>query len=146
MSLLSDDEILNSAASTLGEMHVENCGLGDIKDFARAVEAAILAKLASAELPEPYGWAKQSEIEQNARLGGSINLWRKKFDNDTTFYTADQLRQAYAQGAASQLADKPSAWSFKQNRVHRRLTDYCPPDDAYDKGTLVELFTLKEPK
>ena len=99
----------------------------------RAVETAILAKLASAKLPEPAMKHYQRDF-------------RMQITGETPFYTADQLRQAFAQGAASQLSDKPSAWSFKQNRVHRRLTDYCPPDDAYDKGTLVELFTLKEPK
>jgi hypothetical protein len=38
---LTEDEILTEAARHLGEMHVENCGLGDIKDFARAIEAAL---------------------------------------------------------------------------------------------------------
>ena len=141
MSLLTDDEILNSAASTLGEMHVENCGLGDIKDFARALEAAILAKLASAELPEPFGWAKQSEIEQHARFGGSINLWREKFDNDTTFYTADQLRQAYAQGAASQLSAEPVARFNWDSGDFEWLTKY-----EYNLHHMKPLFTLKEPK
>ena len=50
----------------------------------RAVEAAILAKLASAELPEPATVTVLKEIP---------------------YYTADQLRQAYAQGAAAQLAE-----------------------------------------
>ena len=34
-----DDQILTEAARHLGEMHVENCGLSDIKDFARAILA-----------------------------------------------------------------------------------------------------------
>jgi len=36
---MTDDQLLTLAARHLGEMHVENCGLGDIKEFARAVEA-----------------------------------------------------------------------------------------------------------
>jgi len=38
---LTEEEILTEAARHLGEMHVENCGLGDIKDFASAIEAAL---------------------------------------------------------------------------------------------------------
>ena len=41
---LTDDECLTEAARHLGEMHVENCGLGDIKDFARAIEAKLKEK------------------------------------------------------------------------------------------------------
>lgn len=37
---LTDEQLLTLAAHHLGEMHVENCGLGDIKEFARAIEAA----------------------------------------------------------------------------------------------------------
>lgn len=36
---VSDEEILTEAARHLGEMHVENCGLDDIKAFARAILA-----------------------------------------------------------------------------------------------------------
>lgn len=52
--------------------------------------------------------------------------------------------QGFAAGAASQLAEKPSAWSYKQNRVHSCLQFFCPPDDAYDEGTLIELYTRRE--
>lgn len=36
---ITDEQILTEAARHLGEMHVENCGLGDIKAFARAILA-----------------------------------------------------------------------------------------------------------
>ena len=36
---MTDEQVLTLAARHLGEMHVENCGLGDIKEFARAIEA-----------------------------------------------------------------------------------------------------------
>lgn len=36
---VSDEQILIEAARHLGEMHVENCGLDDIKAFARAILA-----------------------------------------------------------------------------------------------------------
>lgn len=57
--------------------------------FGRAIEAAILEKLASAELPEPQ--ELNSPMDERAVWG----------------YTADQLRQAYAQGAAAQLSAEP---------------------------------------
>lgn len=41
---LTDEEALTEAARHLGEMHVENCGLSDIKDFARAIEAKLREK------------------------------------------------------------------------------------------------------
>jgi hypothetical protein len=41
---LTDEERLTEAARHFGEMHIENCGLGDIKDFARALEAKIKEK------------------------------------------------------------------------------------------------------
>lgn len=115
--------------------------------FARAYAAAILAKLASAELPEP----EKMPLLLIGAKHSCENVGERSFTEADFHSAAIEIfklgqSQAFAQGAASQLAEKPSAWSFKQNRVHRRLTDYCPPDDAYDKGTLVELFTLKEPK
>jgi hypothetical protein len=88
--LLTDDEIDKAlGCSTFG-------GTLD----ARKIEAAILAKLASAELQEPVDC-----------VGG----WEEPV---TYYYTADQLRQAYAHGAASQLAEKPSAWRWKANKVY----------------------------
>ena len=78
MSLLTDDEIEALA--------MDDDGSDDLA-FARAVEAAILAKLASAELPEPEQMWLPTQIAE--------------------VYTADQLRQAYAQGAAAQLSAEP---------------------------------------
>jgi len=41
---LTDEEALTEAARHLGEMHVENCGFSDIKDFARAIKAKLREK------------------------------------------------------------------------------------------------------
>ena len=81
--LLTDEEIEACAADDDGS---------DDMAFARAIEAAILAKLASAELPEP------AIFQYDAMLASPIKA-----------YTADQLRQAYAQGAAAQLSAEPVA-------------------------------------
>ena len=121
--ILSDEEISDLWVTELDDRKT-------VTTFARAIEAAILAKLASAELPEPA--IRDGEwFEENSRAA-------------TDFYTADQLRQAYAQGAAAQLAEKPSAWKWRVNRFHQHLEDYYPPDDAYDEGTLVELYTRRQ--
>lgn len=82
--ILSDEEI---AEISLSAVTVKDA-IADV----RAVEAAILAKLASAELPEP------SIFQYDAMLASPIKA-----------YTADQLRQAYAQGAAEQLSSEPIA-------------------------------------
>jgi hypothetical protein len=41
---LTDKEVLKEAVVHLGKMHVENCGFGDIKDFALAIEAKLKEK------------------------------------------------------------------------------------------------------
>ena len=89
----------------------------DNMESAQAIEAAILAKLASAELPNPVMLMLPNQPE-------------------TGVYTADQLRQAYAQGAASQLSQEPF--------THYRHYDEQVQPFA-DEGT-IPLFTRKEPK
>ena len=73
---------------------IDDMNQADAIAFARAYAAAILAKLASAELP--------------------ATVW---VDVPHFTYTADQLHQAHAQGfaagAASQLAETPSAWAMR---------------------------------
>jgi len=114
-------------------------------DIARAIESAILAKLAGAELPEPVA----VYANHRATPEGTTEFYgfaSNHLSIASFLYTAEQLHQAFAQGAAAQLAEKPSAWSYKQNRVHRCLATHCPPDDAYDAGTLIELYTRREAK
>lgn len=100
MNLLSDAEI--DACLSNPSMHIQARII--YRDFARAIEAAILAKLASAELPEPIKTYPKS----------------KNVEKPFSVYSADQLRQVHAQGfaagAAAQLAEKPSGylrkWAF----------------------------------
>jgi hypothetical protein len=114
MSLLTDDELWALVPNA------------DNLESARAIEAAILAKLGAMALPEP--------LSMGSSVAGVF----------LDVYLPVHLHQAYAQGAAAQLAERPSAWSFKQNRVHNCLQFFCPPDDAYDEGTLIELYTRRE--
>ena len=41
---------------------------------------------AKAVQPQPFGWFKQSELDQAKRFGGSINLWLEKYDCDTPVF------------------------------------------------------------
>jgi len=101
--ILTDEEIEACAADDDGS---------DDMAFARAIEAAIMAKLASAELPEPATWGLRDFVTRSEK----------------PLYTADQLRQAYAQGAAAQLAEKPSAWLhigyMGEPTISRKLPEY----------------------
>lgn len=124
MSLLSDKELWALVPNA------------DNLNDARAIEAAILAKLASAELPEPQKYPADCfmrEVNVCDSLAVSIAIQQAH-------------AQGFAAGAAAQLAEKPSAWKWTANKFHDRLEDYCPPDDAYDEGTLIELYTRKEAK
>lgn len=75
MSLLSEQELWALVPNA------------DNLESARAIEAAILAKLEGAELPEP--------------------IQRDDTEHGVDYYTALQLQEAYAQGAAAQLAANP---------------------------------------
>jgi len=120
MSLLTDDEIdalgLTSATKT------------DVRD----IERALLAKLASAELPPLPAY------ECGPHTGHSA----VRTDEGIEAYG----RQAYAQGAARQLSAEPRLYAYSVNKVHNEYSEFMPPHDAYDEGTLTPLFTLKEPK
>ncbi len=70
-----------------------------------AIEAAILAKLASAELPEP--------LMKTFRLGPMF----------TTEQMALRFAQGFAAGAAAQLAEMPTCWVTPDGEGFRmRLT------------------------
>lgn len=136
--ILTDDDILHSAASTLGEMHVENCGLGDIKDFARHLEAKWLAKLAGMELPEPEtfeAWNAKQHCDPEEI--GFLQALRIAYCCGQD--SANQ-RQAFAQGAASQLADKPFAF-VRSSQLHFGHVACDESDDG-----AFPLFTRKEAK
>ena len=79
----------------------------------RAAEAAILAKLAIAELPEPVARTMRligndDYAKKRGYCARTYNELPKGMYSDTwqdleLLYTYDQLRQAFAQGAAAQL-------------------------------------------
>jgi hypothetical protein len=60
-------------------------------DYFNALRAA-LAEPEQSE-PSPFGWVKSSEMETSRRFGGSINLWREKYDCDVPVYLAAPPRR-----------------------------------------------------
>lgn len=125
MSLLSDEEIRKWWASENGLEDCQMCKLDDFSKVARAIEAAILAKLASAELPEP--------------------IQRDDTEHGVDYYTALQLHEAYAQGfaagAASQLSVEPVAFTDVDF-----MNIFVSKDIAQDCGATIELYTRMEAK
>jgi hypothetical protein len=87
-------------------------------------EKALLAKLGAMELPEPA-----------MLTHGAI------YTTEKPWYTADQLRQAYAQGAAAQLAERPSAFTDADH-----MSIFVSEDIAKDCGATIELYTRREAK
>jgi len=83
--ILTDEEIHENYKALRGDKQPRYI------EIYRAAEAATLAKLASAKLPS--------------------TVW---VDVPHFTYTADQLRQAYAQGAAAQLAEKHVGYFDKE--------------------------------
>ena len=94
--LLSDEEIMEIIVDKPEET---------LLDFSRAIESAIFAKLAAKELPEPVG-AYELVVGQEEWQGLPSEIIEMR-----DAYSADQLRQAHAQGfaagAAAQLSAEP---------------------------------------
>lgn len=76
----------------------------------KIVEAVL--RLANAQQPahpeqQPFGWIKQSEIDSSKDFGGSINLWRRRYDCDVPVYLAQQP-------APSAAAAKPECYRWER--------------------------------
>ena len=126
MSLLSDDDKALLALEHLGPAALagDTMSLYDCFQLALDVaEKAVLAKLASAELPEP--------------------LQRDHTEHDVDYYTAAQLHEAHAQGfaagAASQLSAEPVAFT-DEDFMHI----FVSADIAQDCGATIELYTWRQ--
>ena len=102
MSLLTDKEIA----------HIAGAESRNVMEFARAIESALLAKLASAELPE------------------KVVIDRHESGIVIRGYTADQLRQAYAQGAAAQLSAEPVGSVYNNHQGSWALLKVQAKDDT----------------
>lgn len=98
-------------------------------------EKAVLEKLAGMELPEPefrMRWDDEKAV---------YKVDKPNIDSQDC-YTATQLHQAFAQGAASQLSSRPVAWydvvmnsAYTSAEIDAEATNYYQP-----------LYTLKAPK
>lgn len=117
MSILTNDEINDLSHPAARWKSVNACIM--------AAERLILEKLAAMELP------------------GSVELSSSLDERPIYGYTADHLRQAYAQGAASQLLEKPTAWKYEQNGEWW-VTDNWQEVEGDATGKVVSLYTRKE--
>jgi len=113
--------------------------------FARAYAAAILAKLASAELPEP----EKMRLLVISLNHSYENVGERSFTEAGFLSAAQEIyklgqAQAYAQGAAAQLAQEPMGWFVKEHGdvVDLEWNSLKPTYEGY----WIPLFTLKEPK
>lgn len=135
MTVLTDKEIR--------KLQAQHCGFNDPMPFARAVEAAVLAKLACAEMQEPVG-------QRYVRSDGVVY-----FDVDTPteyeksigwepVYTEAQLRQYGAACAARQLSKEPDGWVCKSRGL---IAVECPAEDDYrfHLGTWEPLYARETP-
>ena len=75
-----------SLSATLLAMH----GVLTSREAEIALLKKALLEAEAAPQQEPFGWVKSSEIESARRHGGSINLWRLRYDCDTPLYIKPQ--------------------------------------------------------
>jgi len=68
-AVVSDEEILTEAARHLGEMHVENCGLDDIKAFARAILALRPQAVPMTEEADPCPGCRKGGVCRTPKCG-----------------------------------------------------------------------------
>lgn len=145
--LLSDEEISQISLSAVT--------VKDATEDARAIESALLAKLGAMELPEPVEEQFQTREE---------GVWHNFIDEDhrlntkedgrwpmRSLFTADQLRQAhaqgYAQGAAAQLAHEPIAYELSATKyANGRELVYTVPDVLASYIKVTPLYTRREAK
>ena len=137
--LLTDEEV-----DKLHGFSADSSGRLVFRKAIRDAEAAILAKLASAELPEPAG---RVMAEHNGFVRGRLYRIEDRVDGNP-LYTSDQLTAwgniRYAQGAAAQLAEKPEAYG---RRTGDGVVRYCMgPDDVfgYEREFTVPLYTRRQ--
>ena len=136
MSILTEKEIA----------HIAGAESRNVMEFARAIESEVLAKLAGMELPEP-------ELMPLLLIGvkhSGENLGERSFTEAGFYSAASEIfklgqNQAFAQGAASQLAKEPSAWVLTNGDVTKWEGEKVAHDFRnHDKAE--PLYTLKEPK
>ncbi len=120
-------------------------------NVARAIESAVLEKLAGMELPEPeerfvfagLDWHRATP-EYFKQMQGQANC--------IAAYSADQLHQAYAQGAASQLVQEPFGWITSESaymlKKHggNESRGTVPMHAKKSAISTIPLYTLKDPK
>ena len=132
MSLLSDDDKALLALEHLGPAALagDTMSLYDCFQLALDVaEKAVLAKLASAELPK---------LPEPSEMDGT--RWGYTSD-DMQSHAIEAHAQGFAAGAASQLSAEPVAFT-DEDFMHI----FVSADIAQDCGATIELYTRREAK
>jgi hypothetical protein len=135
-----DDDLIDLACSTGALYRV---------DFRRAWEVVREGLRASRgqapAVAQPFGWVKQSEIDSSKAFGGSINLWRIKYDCDVPVY----LTALTAQPAPKENTNYKILWDYiEENLVYADFKDggyinYIGWPDKDRRETLKEEILLK---
>jgi hypothetical protein len=110
-----------------------------------AFEFAVLAKLEVMDLPEP----EKMPLLMIGVKHSYENVSERSFTEADFLSSAIEIfklgqRQAYAQGAASQLSAEPVAWKYDQNGDWW-VTDNWQEVEGDATGKVIALFTRKEP-
>jgi len=133
MSLLTDDEVNKAWEDACT---ADPTGAQQRFKLTRAIESAVLAKLAGMELPDPGGRMQCYDSEGTP------------YSEPTEDYTADQLRQAYAQGAASVLSGAEPVYQYQMGDgswIDQAKHSYDYNRQHAPNAVLRIVFTRKEP-
>lgn len=154
MSILTEGEIDHCADAADAQMGCGN-GIYTYRDyrshdswyarFASAVQDAVLAKLAGMELPSAVAYRKPGNGDYWDYSDHGFG-WGLAAPIQHALFTAAQLHQAFAQGAASQLSAEPIG--FISPHDLNMLQDGYPATVVMLSSAkrTQPLYTLKEPK
>lgn len=134
MSILTEEEI-----NEIADNCKSPCGGAWPHAFYEVAEAMILAKLAGMELPPCYALVGKEERVVTETFVMEGTHYKKVF-------TEEQMRQAYAQGAASQLSAEPVGF-IAPHELKNLSQGYAAMVVMLAGAKRTQpLYTLKQPK
>ena len=115
-------------------------------DFARELERENI------EQARLLGMSAERELALRAKLEAEVEEWKVEYWREKAISTKleeqnlkllqDSLeRDVLVDRLAEIEAQKPYVWEYRVNGAHVAYSDRIPPEDAYDAGTLVPLYT-----
>jgi hypothetical protein len=147
-------EALQKEVSTL-DVLLEECKMdwsGDVTqlkaEHKHEIEA-LQSKLGDAIQSSAHWQHQFTEAQaENERLTQDRDEWRDSTIAANQNAASETRRREDMQDQRDQLKSQldamgkgePVAWQFRTNGKHWHVVQVCPPDDAYDKGTLSPLY------